>query len=88
MAWDTLYREIWHLALQGDELIVKADADTTGTELLTLPGMRPFKMGERPAMKSWFLAGDEALADDDNLVRLLVLSRDYVLTLPPKRAGR
>jgi TfoX/Sxy family transcriptional regulator of competence genes len=69
--------------IAGDDLIVKTD-EATGEKLLKEPGIRPFKFGDRPAMKSWLLAGGDALADDDNLVRLLKLSRDYVQSLPPK----
>ena len=67
--------------VKGDELIVKADEVTTG-KLLDEPGMGPFEFGGR-SMKAWLLAAPEVL-DEDNLPRLLEISRDYSLTLPPK----
>jgi TfoX/Sxy family transcriptional regulator of competence genes len=65
-----------------NELIVKADEEQ-GDELTKEPGMGPFVMGNRRSMKNWYLAQGEAL-DGDNFVRLLEISRDYTLTLPPK----
>lgn len=69
--------------IKKDELIVKA-AEATGDELLRRPGVGYFVMGDRPPMKSWYLAGGEAIADDAKLAELLEISRDYTLTLPPK----
>lgn len=67
--------------VKGDELIVKAD-EVTAAILLDEPGMRPFEFGGR-SMKAWLLAASEVL-DEDNLPHLLEISRDYMLTLPPK----
>jgi TfoX/Sxy family transcriptional regulator of competence genes len=67
--------------VKGDELIVKADEVQTAA-LLKEPGMGPFEFGGR-SMKAWLLAAPEVL-DEDNLPRLLEISRDYTLTLPPK----
>ena len=67
--------------IKGDELIVKAD-EQTAEKLLGEEGMGPFEFGGR-SMKAWLLASPEIL-DEDNLVRLLEISRDYALTLPPK----
>lgn len=69
------------------EQVPRAD-EATGQELLAESGVRPFKFGARAAMKTWFLAGGEALADDDNLARLLGISSDYVNSLPPKQCQR
>lgn len=44
--------------------------------------MGPFEFGGR-SMKAWLLAAPEVL-DEDNLPRLLEISRDHTLTLPPK----
>ena len=68
--------------VKGDELIVKP-APGMADELLKEPGMKPFEFGGR-TMSSWCLAEPEIL-DEDNLPRLLVICREYALTLPPKR---
>ncbi len=68
--------------VKGDELIVKAD-EVTAAKLLDEPGMGPFEFGGR-SMKAWLLAAPEVL-DEDNLPRLLEISRNYTLTLPPKQ---
>lgn len=67
--------------IKGDELIVKAD-EATATVLLDEEGMKPFEFGGK-TMKAWLLAEPEVL-DEDNLARLLEISRDYTLTMPPK----
>jgi len=67
--------------IAGDELIVKADTETA-VKLSQEDGIHPFEMGGR-SMKAWQLASAEIL-DEDNLERLICISRDYVLTLPPK----
>ncbi len=67
--------------IKSDELIVKAD-EQMAEKLLREEGMGPFEFGGR-SMKAWLLASPEIL-DEDNLVRLLEISRDYTLTLSPK----
>jgi len=67
--------------IAGDELIVKSDTETAA-KLLQEDGIRPFEMGGK-SMKAWQLASAEIL-DEENLERLVCISRDYVLTLPPK----
>lgn len=68
--------------VKADQLIVKADEPTV-ERLLTEPGMGYFDYGGKK-MKTWLQAEGEVL-DDDNLLRLLDISRDYTLTLPPKQ---
>ncbi len=68
--------------VKGDELIVKP-APEQAEQLQAEPGMKPFTFGNK-TMKSWCLAEPEVL-DEDNLPRLLVICRDFVLTLPPKK---
>lgn len=70
--------------IKGDQLIVKASAETVA-ELLQEPGMGYFDYGGKQ-MKSWLQAEPEVL-DEDNLPRLLAICRGYVLTLPPKEKG-
>ncbi|HCR56091.1 TPA: hypothetical protein DIV49_03890 [Candidatus Saccharibacteria bacterium] len=67
--------------IKTDELIVKA-AEPTVEELLQEPGIGYFTYGGK-SMKSWLQAEADVL-DEDNLKRLLEISRDYTLTLPPK----
>ena len=67
--------------MKGDELIVKA-SEAKAEKLLREPGMGPFEFGGR-SMKAWLLAAPVVL-DEDNLPRLLEISRNYALTLPPK----
>lgn len=68
--------------IKADQLIVKADAETVG-KLLEEPGVGYFDYGGKQ-MKSWLQVEGDVL-DEDNLPRLLEISRDYTLTLPPKR---
>lgn len=68
--------------IKADQLIVKADAETV-ENLLQEPGVGYFDYGGKQ-MKSWLQVDGEVL-DDDNLVRLLEISRDYTQTLPPKK---
>lgn len=68
--------------VKGDELIVKPNPDQA-EKLQQEPGVKPFEFGGR-TMKSWCLAEPDIL-DEDNLPRLLAISRDYVLTIPPKQ---
>lgn len=67
--------------VKGDELIVKP-APEQADELQKEQGIKPFEFGGR-VMRSWCLAEPEVL-DEDNLPRLLEISRNYTLTLPPK----
>ncbi|MCA9325366.1 TfoX/Sxy family protein [Candidatus Saccharibacteria bacterium] len=67
--------------IKTDQLIIKAD-ESTVQKLLQEPNIGYFDYGGKQ-MKSWLQAEAEAL-DEDNLVRYLEISRDYVLTLPPK----
>ena len=67
--------------IKGDELIVKCD-EAMAQILLKEDGMKPFEFGGK-TMKAWLLAEPETL-DEDNLSRLLEISRDYTLTLAPK----
>lgn len=67
--------------IKTDELIVKAD-EATREMLLKEQGIGFFTFGNK-SMKSWLQAEPEAL-DEENLVRLLRISRDHTLTLPPK----
>ncbi len=64
-----------------DQLIAKADKATT-EKLLDEPGVGYFEFGGK-YMKSWLQVEGEVL-DDEHLERYLEISRDYVLTLPPK----
>jgi TfoX/Sxy family transcriptional regulator of competence genes len=66
-----------------DDLIVRT-TEEQGKAMLEWPGIRPFQMGARKAMKNWLFAGGEAIAEDKNLLKLLEISRDFALTLPPK----
>ena len=66
-----------------DELIIRVN-EPEGKELLRRVAIRPFQMGNKAAMKNWYFAGGNAIADDTNLAALLELSRDFVSTLPPK----
>lgn len=68
--------------VKGDELIVKPNPDQA-EKLQQESGVKPFEFGGR-TMKSWCLAEPDIL-DEDNLPRLLAISRDYVLTIPPKQ---
>jgi len=64
-----------------NQLIAKAHKATT-EKLLADPGVGYFEFGGK-YMKSWLQVESEVL-DDENLERYLEISRDYVLTLPPK----
>lgn len=66
-----------------DELIVRV-SEAAGRELLKQVGVRPFQMGNKAAMKNWYFAGDQSIADDASLAGLLALSYEFVSTLPPK----
>ena len=68
--------------VKADQLIVKADAEML-ERLLQEQGMGYFEFGGK-YMKTWLLAEGEVL-DEDNLPRLLEISRDFTLTLPPKK---
>lgn len=65
------------------ELIFRVAAERGG-ELLKQDTIRHFQMGNRVSMAGWYLAGGEAIAGSGSIEKLLVMSRDYVLTLPPK----
>ncbi len=64
-----------------DELIAKAES-AHAEKLLSEPGVGYFEFGGK-YMKSWLQVQPEVL-DDETLERYLEISRDYVLTLPPK----
>ncbi len=66
-----------------DELIVRA-TEELGKELLKQSGMRLFDIMKGRTMKTWFIAGGKAIADDKSLRELLETGRDYALGLPPK----
>lgn len=66
-----------------DELVVRVN-EPEGKGLLGRAGVRPFQMGDKAAMKNWYFAGGDAIAEDAKLAELLELSRDFVSTLPPK----
>lgn len=68
--------------IKTDELIAKAD-EATCEKLLKEDGVGYFTFGNK-SMKSWLQIEPEAL-DEDNLLRYLEISRDYTLTLPPKK---
>lgn len=68
--------------IKTDEMIVKGEKETLDALLLE-PGINYFEYGGR-YMKSW-LQADAVVLDDINLVRLLEISRDYILTLQPKK---
>jgi len=66
-----------------DELIVRA-TEEQGAELLKKPGLHLFDVMKGRTMKTWFMAGGQAITDDKKLLELLKLSHDYALSLPPK----
>ena len=70
--------------IRKNELIVRVN-EPEGKGLLRRAGVRPFQMGNRAAMKNWYLAGGEAIAEDAKLAELLELSREFVSALPPKQ---
>lgn len=67
-----------------DELVIRVD-EGVGKELLQRPGFRPFQMGNRQAMKTWYFAGNAAISNDTKLEGLLQECRNFVMTLPAKR---
>lgn len=68
--------------VHGEELIIRA-TEEQGRLLMERHGIRVFDMTGRP-MKGWFLAGHEATEEDEELADLLVIGRDFGLSLPPK----
>lgn len=65
------------------ELVVRS-TETQGRELLKRDGVRRFQLGSKVSMGGWFLVDGGELAHDSDLASMLTMSRDHVLTLPPK----
>jgi len=60
-----------------DDLLVRLGPDAAG-----LTGFDP--MGSGKPMKGWFLIGQDALAEDDELAAWLGRAHAFAATLPPK----
>ncbi len=67
-----------------DELIVRA-TEEQGKALLKKPGVHLFDVMKGRTMRTWFMAGAQAIGSDKNLSELLQIGRDYSLSLPPKK---
>ena len=68
--------------IMGAGLLLRVN-ETLAAELLQRPGIETAQMGQR-VMKSWLLATGDAIKNEAAVSELLVLSYDFVLTLPAK----
>lgn len=68
----------------GDELMARVGSDQFD-ELLEAPGAREMDFAGRPMRGMLYIAAD-AVADDEGLELWIKRCRDFVSTLPPKKA--